>query len=91
LCKKKHPHFERAVFQQKSSGEYFLLLLFTDELVIQEDICVTVQSSASGKIPPLNFRFWLNVNYVPGVVQEHLAINQLMILRQGQRVAGLVQ
>jgi len=41
-----------------------LLLIFSNELVIQEDICILIQSSASGKIAPLDFRFWLNVNYL---------------------------
>jgi hypothetical protein len=35
-----------------------------DELVINEDICVMIQTSSSGKIAALDFRFWLNSKYL---------------------------
>ena len=58
-------NFEKAVLQDKSSGLYYLLLIITNSLVIQDDICILIHSGSTNKLPPLNFRFWLNVNYVP--------------------------
>ena len=54
----------KIVVQDKSSGAYYLLLSMPDELVINEDICVMIQTSSAGKIAALNFRFWLNARYL---------------------------
>lgn len=50
--------------QDKSSGVYYLILLLQNELVILDDICIFVKSPAANKIPVIDFRFWLNVNYL---------------------------
>lgn len=39
--------------------------MLTSELVILDDICVLITTSSTTKILPIDFRFWLNVNYIP--------------------------
>jgi hypothetical protein len=62
---KKSKNHEKHVLQDKSSGVYYLLLSITNELVLQDDICIFISAPGQGKLPQIDFRFWLNVNYVP--------------------------
>ena len=61
---KKQKNFEKVVLKDKSSGVFYLLLQLTSELCIQDDLCVFISAPSANKTPLIDFRFWLNVNYI---------------------------
>lgn len=85
----KKPNFEKVVLQDKSSGVYYVLIIIVNSLVIAEDICLMISSSSANKIPPLNFRLWLNATYVEPTYEvkslNDININRFVGLTQEQR------
>lgn len=65
-----------------------MLFVFTRELVILEDICLLISCASYGKIPALNFRFWLNAKYLPAtkvIVNSDVTLNDFVCLSERQK------
>lgn len=58
-------HILKTYLQSKQNKKHFyILLLFQSEIVVCDDICISVKSNNSNGIAPLDFRFWLNAGYL---------------------------
>ena len=57
--------------------------------MIAEDICLLVSSTSANKIPPLNFRLWLNATYVEPTYEvkstNDINVNRFVGLTREQR------